>query len=94
MSNRWRSPNRLNLTDQASRIIAKFGTVRLLADALAALDDASQARSLATIYKWTWARHRGGTGGMIPARNLNAIIQAARNEGILLTPDDLYGVLG
>ena len=94
MSNLWRSPNRLNLTDQASRIIAKFGTVRGLVEALAALEDGAQARSRATIYRWTWARHRGGTGGMIPAKNLPAIIQAARNEGILLTPDDLYGVLG
>ncbi|SOD41341.1 hypothetical protein [Nitrosovibrio sp. Nv4] len=78
---------------QADRIIAKFGGARGLARALQALGDTHQLRSPAVIYRWTYPKTRGGTGGKIPSSALDAVIRAARLEGILITADDLYGDL-
>lgn len=49
-------------------------------------------RSKTRIYSMTYARERGGTGGLIPARDHLPILQLARSIGIDLTPADL--VLG
>ena len=70
------------VADQASKIIKKLGgygrTSRLL----------GVARS--TVYRWTWPRSAGGTGGIIPPKMLPSLILAARRDGILLSPQDLY----
>lgn len=73
------------LTDsQAARIIAKFGGPYPLARKIGY--DASQ------VFRWRYpeAPHlKRGTGGMIPQRALRLILQMAREEGVLLTDDDL-----
>lgn len=71
---------------QAERIIRKFGGPRRLARVLSA---AGRHRDPATVYRWTYPKDRGGTGGVIPARSLKEIIHAARVEGVFLTPEDL-----
>jgi len=67
---------------QAERVIAKFGGARKLAKALA-LDPS-------TVYKWTYPREKQGTGGVVPNNKIPALLAAARAEGILFTPAELW----
>lgn len=80
---------------QADRIIKKFGRPRDLAKALDLLaakenNDAIR-RNATTVYRWTYSRDRGGTGGIIPTSAMNDVKRAARLQGILLTAEDWYG---
>lgn len=74
---------------QAERIIAKFGGARRLAIILKQADE-SQALNPSSIYRWTYPKEKGGTGGVVPTAALPLLIKAARLEGIFLTPEDLY----
>lgn len=65
---------------QAAKIIAKFRGARALARAIGAFPT--------TVYRWTYSVERGGTGGVIPTRNVRHIRMAARSEGILLSDSD------
>lgn len=69
---------------QAQRVIAKFGGVPALAKAA--------GLSLNSVYKWTYPKERGGTGGLIPADKLPVVLDAAAAAGIEITVDDLRGV--
>jgi len=74
-------------TNQAERIIQKFGGPIPMAEALSAV---GYNKRVTAIYKWTHDRDKGGAGGMIP-NSVHAIIRrAARLQGILLTPADWY----
>lgn len=80
------------MSNQATRVIARFGGVSSLLRALDMVSVSTGERSRssrATIYKWSYPRSRGGTGGLIPASALHLVLKAARLEGILLTADDL-----
>lgn len=46
------------------------------------------------IYRWSWSKLRGGTGGVIPAQHHQTILNGARNEGIDLAPDDFFAADG
>ncbi|MDP3939778.1 MAG: hypothetical protein Q8R92_16800 [Deltaproteobacteria bacterium] len=72
---------------QAERIIAKFGGVRNLMRALQRLDPGKH-RDPVSIYRWTYSRERGGTGGLIPTAAIPDVMEAARLEGIFLSSDD------
>ena len=39
-------------------------------------------------YRWTYAREKGGTGGLIPQRHHRALLQMARGLGVPLDPAD------
>lgn len=71
---------------QAQRIIDKFGNAYKLSQAL---KRAGVNRNANAIYKWTYSREKGGTGGLIPTKAVAEILSAARLEGILLTQEDL-----
>lgn len=71
---------------QAERILLKFGGARRLAIVLKTM---GRPRDPATIYKWTYPRERGGTGGIVPTKVWTDIIDAARFDGIVLTMDDM-----
>lgn len=75
------------LSHQARRIIKKFGNEGILADLLSAYTGKPVSRS--TIYRWTWPRSRGGTGGFVPSQKMRLLARIARQEGILLTPNDV-----
>lgn len=49
-------------------------------------------RAAARIYHWTYERERGGTDGLIPAREQLPILLAARAAGIDLRPEDFFGL--
>lgn len=48
-------------------------------------------RSPGRIYFWTYDREKGGTDGLVPARDQKPLILAARADGIDLTPADFFG---
>lgn len=78
-----------NLKTQAGRIIAKFGGAMPLHRALLAVGN---VKDLTVIYRWDKPKAKGGTGGVIPNKNIPDIQRAARHEGILLTDKDLSPV--
>lgn len=66
---------------QADRVIEKFEGAPRLAELI--------GRDDSTVYRWTYPREKGGTGGVIPGNALVLVIRAAKQEGILLTDADL-----
>ncbi|MBL4743639.1 MAG: amino-acid N-acetyltransferase [Cycloclasticus sp.] len=59
------------MTNDAHFIISQFGGVKPLASAI--------NKDPATIYRWTYPKSKGGTGGLIPTSALHKISEAARN---------------
>jgi hypothetical protein len=48
--------------------------------------------SLTQIYRWTYPREKGGTGGLVPACRQAELLAKARQVGIDLRPDDFFTV--
>lgn len=71
---------------QAERIIERLGGMDHLMELLAYV---GHPINLCTLYRWTYPKERGGTGGLIPTHMWPVIFQAARCEGIILGPEDL-----
>lgn len=64
----------------------KFGGARNLARALCRV---GEPRTPSAVYKWLHPKGScQGTGGLIPTRSWEAVLKAARNEGIILTAAD------
>lgn len=78
----------------AAGLIARFGNAYKLSRFLTQLaehtGDNTVRRAAAVIYRWTYSRERGGTGGVVPTSAMQAIKDAARLEGIMLTAEDFY----
>lgn len=66
----------------ALRVINKCGGVRNVSLMLGI--------SPKTIYKWTYRREYGGTGGLIPHRRQLELMVAAKQHGIDLGPEDFF----
>ena len=90
MSTQTSSATQAAPATQAERVIQKFGNCRDVSRALALLDDPTQRRTPATIYKWRWPKP-AGTGGMVPRSMYQALKQAGRLVGVLITSADLHG---
>jgi len=85
---------------QAERVIAKFGGVKLLHEALMRTDPAN-CPSVSRIYRWVQEAPTAHnlkaqcTGGLSPTRAMSLVLKAARLEGVFLSFEDLYpGILG
>lgn len=76
---------------QVERVAARFGGIPRLYAALNRLPDPAMRYSKPQLYRWNYPRSRGGCDGVIPTPALRAVLTAARWEGIVLTPFDLYG---
>lgn len=76
-------------TTPAEIVIAKFGGARNLMRALKQVDP-EMALNPSSIYRWTYPKSKGGTGGVIPTRTLPKLMKAARLVGIFITSEDLY----
>ena len=46
--------------------------------------------SLTQVYRWTYPRERGGTGGLVPARRQGELLAKARAAGVDLEPADFF----
>lgn len=75
------------ITNQANRIMKKFGGPKALWSALRLV---GRELSLVSVYRWKMPKEQGGTGGLIPTSNLPFIIRAARVQGIIISETDLF----
>jgi len=46
--------------------------------------------SVQAVYKWTYSIEEGGTGGLIPHRRQIELMVAAKQRGIMLSPEDFF----
>lgn len=42
------------------------------------------------VYRWTYPKERGGTGGLIPADCQQVLLNAAKKRGIPLRPEHFF----
>ena len=68
--------------DPAKTIIERLGGV----DAVAR----RTGKHISRIYRWMYPPERGGTGGVIPQREIAGLLEFAREEGIPLSPADFF----
>jgi hypothetical protein len=66
----------------SQRVINKCGGIRNTAYLIGV--------SVQSVYKWTIPRNRGGTNGLIPQKRQIELMVAARQHGIILTPEDFF----
>jgi hypothetical protein len=78
--------NRTQVSPQAQRIIGKFGGAASMAEHIR--NATGHKISTPTIYRWTYSKARGGTGGFIPNDWRASITDIADLIGIELTPED------
>lgn len=71
---------------QAVRIFEKFGGPLRLFSALKVV---GAPVGISSIYRWSYPKEVGGTGGHIPPRSWSAILLAAKLEGVLITSEDM-----
>lgn len=71
---------------QAERILLKFGGARRLSRLMKAC---GRTKDPTSIYKWTYSKEKGGTGGLIPTAAWSDILLVARMEGLLITSEDM-----
>ena len=75
-------------SNQASKVIARFGGVPKL---VSALNVVGYKISRFSVYKWTYpkiATGRGGTGGVVPKDSKPWVIRAAKQLGVVLRAQD------
>ncbi len=65
----------------AGRVIEKFGGREEFANVLGI--------TIVSVYRMTYPRSRGGTGGLIPSKHHAKLFKAAQDRGIDLKADDL-----
>jgi len=68
----------------ASGVIDKCGGVRRVAE--------WTGRSVSRVYRWTYPKTAGGTGGLVPSECQALILRRARHEGVDLVPDDCFSI--
>lgn len=66
----------------AARIIEKCGGVA----ATAKLAE----RTEVSVYRWTWPKEKGGTGGLVPTEAQQKIMAAAQRGEVQLSPADFF----
>lgn len=66
----------------AEKIIKKFGGARKVAEAIGVQSNA--------VHKWTYPRARGGTAGLIPSDKQQAVLDAAMEQGLNVSPWDFF----
>lgn len=82
-------PNDPKIETQASRVFEKFGGASALFCSLRS-QHSEQFKDISAIYRWRLPKSKGGTDGLIPTRAIPHVMLAARLDGIILTPDDLF----
>jgi len=70
------------MQDIASQIIALCGGPGKIAEWLGI--------SATSVYRWTYARKSGGTGGRVPQKHIEPLLAAAQKNGVPLTLRDFY----
>jgi len=74
------------IKSQAETLFEKFGNASRLHACLNAL---KRPYNKATLYKWTYPRSKGGTGGWVPTSAWPDVLAAARYYGVLITSEEM-----
>jgi hypothetical protein len=48
-------------------------------------------KHISRVYRWTYPKERGGTGGFIPQSDANVLLRYARENSIGLSPGQFFG---
>lgn len=67
----------------AKKIIEKFGGPKQVAEIIGV--------SVTQVYRFTYPRDKGGTGGLIPADHMRTLRTEAEKRGLVLDLDDFLG---
>lgn len=67
--------------DPAKSVIAKIGIEKV---------SEITGKHVSRVYRWMYAKERGGTGGFIPQVDAQAILQWARQNAVPLDPSDFF----
>ena len=70
------------MLNPASHIIALLGGPQATAE-LAGVH-------ISRVFRWTYPKARGGTGGLVPAQHQQHLLDCARARGIALEPADFF----
>ncbi len=70
------------MLNPASHIIALLGGPQATAE-LAGVH-------ISRVFRWTYPKARGGTGGLVPAQHQQHLLDSARARGIALEPADFF----
>ena len=70
------------MLNPASHIIALLGGPQATAE-LAGVH-------ISRVFRWTYPKARGGTGGLVPAQHQQHLLDSARARGIALEPSDFF----
>lgn len=70
------------MSSPAERIIKKFGGVSELARLSGWTPN--------MIYKWTYSKEKGGTGGLIPIDKMSDVLRLARANEVGVEPEDFF----
>ncbi|MCC7253839.1 hypothetical protein [Hyphomicrobium sp.] len=68
--------------EPAKSVIEKLGGVEAVAKVT--------GKHVSRIYRWTYPVERGGTGGLIPQREIPRLIEHARRKGVALAHADFF----
>ena len=70
------------MLNPASHIIALLGGPQATAE-LAGVH-------ISRVFRWTYPKARGGTGGLVPAQHQQHLLDCARDRGIAVEPADFF----
>lgn len=70
--------------EPASTVLAKIGGVEVAASIT--------GKHVSRIYRWTYPREKGGTGGVIPHEDATKLLKHASENKLELTPADFFMV--
>ncbi len=70
------------MTTIAGRVIEKCGGHKVVAEWL--------GLSVTSVYRFTYSKERGGSGGLIPAEHQQVILEKAKERDIELSPSDFF----
>lgn len=71
-----------HISPVADRVIAKCGGVRKVAEIT--------ERAVSSVYKWTYSKEQGGTGGLVPSEAQVSLMAASNRGEVDLRPDDFF----
>jgi len=68
--------------DPARSVIAKAGGVDVVVNVT--------GKHISRVYRWMYPKDRGGTGGIIPQADAEAILKHAKKHGLDISPADFF----
>lgn len=71
-----------DMSNPAENVISKCGGHEVVADWLSI--------HVTNVYRWTYPKEKGGTGGLVPTRHQSVLLEKARAENKPLQPSDFF----